>query len=415
LLTLSRQDFSRVGIAGMLLQGLKVVEMATWVAGPGCAMIMAEWGADVIKVESPGGDAIRAFFPDTEEVPLNPVFSMENRGKRGIVLDIAKPAGRAALVELLRTADVFITNLRPGALARSRLDYASLADGAPRLVYASVTGYGLEGPEIDMPAFDLTGFWTRSGVAAATIPPDQEPFTCRPGFGDHYTALATLSGVLAALRERDRTGCGRLVETSLLRTGYYAVSWDASQQLRYGAVATAQPRDDRPSALAGYFHTADQRWFCLVPRSLDCFAALAGAIDRPDLLADPRFTPPIADLEVVRELRGVLDAVFASLTLAEIGERLGRADLIWAPMSTLAEVGQDPQAAAAGCFARTADRFGGAFPAPASPVRFRGLETRLHPAAPALGQHTIAVLEEAGYTDDAIAALIKAGAAVQAG
>jgi crotonobetainyl-CoA:carnitine CoA-transferase CaiB-like acyl-CoA transferase len=399
----------------MLLQGLKVVEMATWVAGPGCAMIMAEWGADVIKVESPAGDAIRAFFPDTEEAPLNPVFSMENRGKRCIVLDIAKPAGRAALVDLLRTADVFITNLRPGALTRSRLDYASLADAAPRLVYASVTGYGLEGPEIDTPAFDLTGFWTRSGVAAATIPPDQEPFTCRPGFGDHYTALATLSGVLAALHERDRTGRGRLVETSLLRTGYYAVSWDASQQLRYGAVATAQPRNDRPSAMGGYFRTADQRWICLVPRSLDCFAALAGAIDRPDLLADPRFTPPIADLKVVRELRGILDAVFASLTLAEIGERLGRADLIWAPMATLAEVGDDPQAAAAGCFALTADRFGGAFPSPASPVRFPDLETRLHPAAPALGQHTVAVLEEAGYTPDAIAALIRAGAAIQAG
>lgn len=399
----------------MLLEGLKVVEMATWVAGPGCAMIMAEWGADVVKVESPAGDAIRMFFPDTEESPVNPVFSMENRGKRGVVLDTTKPEGRQALIALLRGTDVFVTNLRPGALARSRLDYAALANELPRLVYASVTGYGLEGPEIDTPAFDLTGFLTRAGVAAATIPPDQEPFTCRPGFGDHYTALATLSGVLAALRERDRTGRGRLVETSLLRTGYYAVSWDASQHLRYGAVATAQPRHDRPSALGGFFRTADQRWFCLVPRSLECFAALARAIDRPDLLADARFTPPIADLEVVRELRAVLDAVFSGFTLAEIGERLGRADLIWAPMATLDEVASDAQAAAAGCFATVRDRFGGLSPAPASPVRFPGLAAAPHPAAPALGEHTAEVLAEAGYSPEAIAALIAAGAAIQAG
>lgn len=398
----------------MLLEGLKVVEMATWVAGPGCAMIMAEWGADVVKVESPAGDATRLFFPDTPESPGNPLFSMENRGKRGVVLDTARLEGRAALIALLRRADVFVTNVRPGALARARLDHASLEPELPRLIYASVTGYGLQGEEADTPAFDLTGFWTRSGVAASTIPPDQAPFTCRPGFGDHFTALAMLAGVLAALRERDRTGRGRLVESSLLRAGYYAVSWDASQQLRYGAVATALPREDRPSALSGFFRTADDRWFCLVPRSLACFVALATAIDRPDLLAEPRFTPPIGDLQTVRELRAILDAAFAAFTLAEIAERLGRADLIWAPMASLAEVAADPQAQAAGCFVTTKDRFGGAFASPASPVRFPGEPVAAHASAPALGQHTRAVLSEAGYSAEAIEALLASGAALEA-
>src|SRR6185295_7261976 len=142
----------------MLLQGLKVVEMATWVAGPGCASVMADWGAEVVKVESPIGDATRAFYPDTPESPGNPIFSMENRGKKGVVLDIATPEGRGALMALLRQADVFITNVRPGSLARMGLDYESVKAESPRLIYAAVTGYGLQGPEADVPAFDITAF-----------------------------------------------------------------------------------------------------------------------------------------------------------------------------------------------------------------------------------------------------------------
>ena len=153
----------------MLLAGLKVVEMSTWVAAPGCAMIMAEWGADVIKVEAPEGDAIRRFYPDTPESPGNPIFSMENRGKRGAVLDVYSPEGRAGLIALLKSADVFVTNLRPGALQRTRLDYDSVKDEAPQLVYACVTGFGLEGPEADRPAFDLTGFWTRTGIDRKSV------------------------------------------------------------------------------------------------------------------------------------------------------------------------------------------------------------------------------------------------------
>src|SRR3954462_5299887 len=151
----------------MLLKGLKVVEWSTWIAGPGCAAVMADWGADVIKVESAAGDATRTFWPDTAESPGNPIFSNENRGKRGIVLDTSKPEGRAAMIALLKQADVLITNVRPGSLKRARLDYDSVKEDAPRLIYANVTGYGLTGAEVDVPAFDLTGFWTRSGVAHA--------------------------------------------------------------------------------------------------------------------------------------------------------------------------------------------------------------------------------------------------------
>ncbi len=397
----------------MLLEGLKVVELATWIAGPGCAMIMGEWGAEVIKVESVAGDPTRGFFEDTADSPGNPVFSMENRGKRGIVLDTGSPDGRAALISLLRRADIFVTNLRPGALVRARLDYDALKDELPHLIYASVSGYGLRGDDVDVPAFDLTGFWTRTGVAAATIPPDQEPFPCRPGFGDHVTALATLSGVLAALHERGRTGRGRLVEASLMRAGVYALGWDMSVHLRYGQAPTALPRRDRPAATSGYFRTADDRYLCVVPRGPACFAALMTALGRPELAEDPRHAPPILDLAVVRALREQIDQAFAGLTLAEAGERLTAADLIWAPMASLDEVLADAQAHAAGCFVETRDAWGGVFSAPASPIRFSDHSPSPGRPAPRLGQHTREVLLEAGLDAEAVGALLRGGSAVQ--
>jgi crotonobetainyl-CoA:carnitine CoA-transferase CaiB-like acyl-CoA transferase len=389
----------------MLLAGLKVVEMSTWIAGPGAAMILGEWGADVIKVEGPEGDAIRRFYPDTAETPGNPIFSMENRGKRAVLLDVYSPEGRAALVEILKGADVFITNLRPGALARTRLDYASLQDELPRLIYAVVTGFGLEGDEADRPAFDLTGFWTRTGIAASTIPPDQEPFTCRPGFGDHVTALATVSGILAAVYERQTTGKGRMVEASLLRAGVYALGWDTSIHLRYGESTTAQPRAQRPAAVSGYFRTADDRYVCVAPRGPACVPAVLRGLGLGHLLEDPATTPPYADLETVRRVRALVDAAFSKLTLEEAGAMLTRGDLIWAPMSTLDDVIVDPQIRAAGCFVATPDNFGGAFEAPATPIRFPGLDIEPRRPAPGLGQHTREVLEEAGLSADAVEAL----------
>jgi crotonobetainyl-CoA:carnitine CoA-transferase CaiB-like acyl-CoA transferase len=399
----------------MLLSGLKVVELATWIAGPGCAMIMADWGADVVKVESAAGDAVRQFYPGTDQQPGNPIFSMENRGKRGIVLDIAKPAGREAMIELLKGPDVFVTNLRPGPLRRAGLDHAALADIAPRLIYASVTGFGLEGEGADEPAFDMTAFWNRTGASSAFNPPGVEPLACRPAFGDHTTAMATLAGVLAALHERSRTGRGRLVEASLVRTGVYALSWDWAVKLRYGEAVTAQPRDERLVALGGYFRAGDGRWFFVQIRSPNCFPALMKAIGRPEVSVDSRFAPPIEDLAAARELRAILDEAYGRMTLAEVGAMLAAVDIAWAPKASFDEVMADPQIQTAGCFTTSLDGQGGVFAAPATPIRFGGVAAAPPRAPPDLGQHTREVLAEAGYGPEAIEAMLAAGAAVQAG
>jgi crotonobetainyl-CoA:carnitine CoA-transferase CaiB-like acyl-CoA transferase len=395
----------------MLLSDLKVVEWSTWVAGPGCAGILADWGADVIKVESRQGDATRAFFPDTAESPGNPVFTMENRGKRGVVLDTSKAEGRAALLALLKDADIFITNVRPASLMRAKLDYDSLSEQFPRLIYANVTGFGLTGDEADQAAFDITAFWTKSGVAHAFIPPDQEPFPSRPGFGDHFTALATLSGVLAAVHERTNTGRGRQVETALMRVGAYAIGWDLSLQLRYGDVTTAQPKKDRMVALSGFFHTADDRWFVIVVKSPNDYPNVMRAIGREDVLAEPRYLPPYADIQDVRHVRAILEAAFEAMTLDQAGALLDSVDIAWAPMETLQDLEMNPQAHEAGCFVDTPDGWGGAFFGPASPVRFPGVDTSPRRAAPKLGQHTREVLAEAGYDAEAVEALIAAGIA----
>jgi crotonobetainyl-CoA:carnitine CoA-transferase CaiB-like acyl-CoA transferase len=201
------------------------------------------------------------------------------------------------------------------------------------------------------------------------------------------------------------------VETALIRAGVYALGWDYAIHLRYGQAVTAQPRQDRPGALSGYFRTKDGRWFCMAARGPRDFPAVMTEIGRADLIDDPRCALPITDMEVVREIRALLDETFAAMTLAEVGEMLRRADVIWAPMATLGEVAADPQAQAAGCFVETPDGWGGAFRAPAGPVRFPGAAVGPAGPAPRLGEHTRAVLREAGFGEAEVEALIASGAA----
>ena len=394
-----------------MLQGLKVVEFSTWVAGPSAAMVMADWGAEVIKIEGRDGDPVRNLFALREDWTSNPVFELENRGKRGVVLDIAKPEGREALLRILETADIFVTNLRPGSLARAGLDFAAIHERLPKLIYVSISGYGLQGPEVNLPAFDIAAFWTRSGVAGATIPDGVDPFPCRPGMGDSVCALAAVSGALAAVVERQRTGEGRLVETSLVRTGAYAIGWDLSIQLRYGEHNRSLSRSNTQSPVANYFRDAEGRWVSISVRAPRDWLGVATAAGKPHLVDDPRFATPADRMANAQALLAELDEAFGVMTHAEMTRALTAQDLIWAPLQTLAEVAEDPQAQAAGCFVEVEDRHGERYLAPMSPARFPGAPHGPTRPAPALGGHTREVLMEAGYSAAQVDDLIAGGAA----
>jgi len=397
----------------VLLKGLKVVEFASYIAAPGAACILGDWGADVIKVERPGGDSMRHVFADLKtELASNPTFDLDNRGKRAVVLDVGKPEGREALARLAATADVFITNVRPAALKRAGLDEATIRKANPRLVYCLVTGYGLEGPDAHKPGFDVTAFWARAGVANMTAPKGADPFMLRSGFGDHITALATVSAILAGLYEREQTGKGRLVQTSLLATGVYTVGSDLAVQLRFGRLASNRPRSQSMNPLSNFYRSSDDRWFVHNPRrgnqDWPAFATIAG---RADLIEDERFSTGKARRENSPLLIAELDKGFAAMPFDEIAARLDAADMAWAPVQTPAQVAADPQVMASGAIVQVEDGQGGTFPSPAAPARFPGADATVRPRSPTLGEHTREVLAEIGYSDAEIEAIFAAEAA----
>jgi crotonobetainyl-CoA:carnitine CoA-transferase CaiB-like acyl-CoA transferase len=396
-----------------MLEGIRVVEMGLWVAGPAAAGVLADWGADVVKLEAPRGDPMRAFFrlSTGSKVDRNPPFDLDNRGKRSVALDLHVPAGRDAAYRLLAGADVFVTNMRPDALARLGFDAETLGARFPRLVYAGVTGYGSRGPERDRPGYDVGAFWARSGIAHTLTAPGGAPPHIRGGFGDHETAIATVAGILAALLERERSGRGRVVETSLLRTGMYCLGWDLAIQLELGRLKPPVARGDVETPLVNCYRAADGAWLWLIGVEGDRhFPALARAIDHPELAADPRFAGARERRHNRVELIALLDAAFAARPLAEWAARFDRESVWWAPVQSPAEVVRDAQAEAAGAFVDVPAPGGGTRRSIASPVAFGGEPPRPPGPVPALGEHTEAVLREAGLDDEEIDALGHAGA-----
>jgi crotonobetainyl-CoA:carnitine CoA-transferase CaiB-like acyl-CoA transferase len=381
-----------------MLEGVRVVELAAWVAGPAAGGVMAEWGADVVKVEPPGGDPQRRVFQAIGvEVGAAPPFELDNRGKRSVTLDLRTEAGREAMDRLVATTDVFLTNLRRDALERLGLDHGRLRERYPRLVYAAVTGYGMDGPDRDRPGYDIGAFWARSSMAAAHVPPGNLPPALRSAVGDHTTAITTVAGIMAALFERERTGEGRLVATSLLRTGMYCMGWDLGIYLRFGRIQSTRPRQRHPAPLLNCYEAGDGKAFWLIGLEQDRhWPGLIAAIDRPELAEDPRFVNAKTRAKDSEALIAVLDEIFASRTRDEWTEAFDAHDVWWAPVNTIADAIADPQAIAAGAFVEMpVDEGEDAYRAVASPIDFDG-RGHVPGRVPTPGEHTAEVLAELG-------------------
>lgn len=395
-----------------MLEGIKVVEYATYMAAPGAGCILRDWGADVTKIEPPGGDPIRLFFRTIgTDILDNPVFDFDNRGKKSVVIDTSKPEGQALIRELVKDADVFLTNVRPGGLTRSGLDYESLKVLNPKLVYCSLTGYGLEGEDADRPGFDIASFWSRTGVASLTIPKGAEPFPLRTAFGDHTTSIAAAAGICAALVEAARTGKGRLVEASLFRTGLYTMGSDLAIQLFFGRVASTKSRGEQNVPISNFFQSKDDKWFCIVARQGETdWAPLCRVIQREDLISEPRFNNAKGRRANSAEVVSILDVGFAAHDMADLAKRLDAESIAWAPVQTLADVAKDPQAFASGAIVQTpsAKGDGTTYASPASPVRFPGADDGPKGPSPTPGQHTAEVLAALGRSEADIKALFDA-------
>jgi crotonobetainyl-CoA:carnitine CoA-transferase CaiB-like acyl-CoA transferase len=390
------------------MDGIRVVELGFWVAGPSAGGVLADWGADVVKIEPPDGDPFRGIFLHAAgaDLPINPPFELDNRGKRSIALDLGTQDARGIVLALVDRADVFITNLRVAALARIGLDYASLSQRNPRLVYASVSGYGESGPDHMRAAYDIGAFWSRAGIAAALTPPGAEPPYQRGAMGDHVAGITAAGSIAAALFARIRTGRGQLVSTSLLRVGVFVIGWDVNTTLRLGIPAKPISRASAPNPLISCYRCSDDRWFWLLGLQGDRhWPDLVSAVGRPAWLTDPRFADIRARRVNCEELVRLLDAIFATRPLAEWGEILDRAGMWWAPVQTTEEVVADPQAAAARAFVDVPMPGGAIARMVASPADFSDSQWAPRATAPELGQHTEEILLELGHDWEAIGGL----------
>ncbi len=402
-----------------VLHGIRVIEVASYIAGPAAATVMADFGADVIKVEAPnGGDPYRLLYRLTAlpVCELNYAWLLDGRNKRSLALDLKRDEGREALLELARGADVFVTNHHASVLEALRLSYDDLAPLNPRLVYAQMTGYGREGPEAEKPGYDATAWWARSGLMDCVRPGDQEPAISTAGMGDHPTSMALFGAILLALYARERTGRGTHVSSSLLANGLWSNGVLTQAMLCGAAPFQRMARDRAPNALINQYRTRDGRWFllALVQGERD-WERFCRAVGRPELAADPRFASNEARRQHARELVDLLDGAFAERDFDDWRKRLDDFGVTFGTVTRVEDVRDDPQVRAN----RMLVPIEGA-PVPGletvdSPIHLQGASKRPARLAPELGEHTREVLRELGYSSARIEALLASGAAAVPG
>jgi crotonobetainyl-CoA:carnitine CoA-transferase CaiB-like acyl-CoA transferase len=376
------------------LEGISVVELGVWVAGPAAGGILADWGADVVKIEPPEGDPARMFGRMLGlEGSLSPPFEMDNRGKRSIALDLTSNDDRGTAIEMLSAADVFITNIRPGALRRIGMDFEGVAALNPRLVYGMITGYGERGPDADRAAYDVAAYWARAGLAhLLTRPGDTPPFQ-RGGMGDHTAGMSLVAAVCAALVARSSSGVGQLVSTSLYRQGAYTISFDLNTFLMTGHSIAIGQRESMANPCMNNYVAGDGRRFWIVGLEVDRhWGPLCRVVGQPGWLTD--YPRPRDRAKHAVELIAELDGIFATKPLDEWAELFAaEPDFFWSPINSIEDVIADDQFHSAGGVVYVPDDDAGV-PMVATPVDFHGTPWEPRSTAPGIGEHTDEILAE---------------------
>ena len=399
-----------------LLKGIRVVELGLWVAGPAAGGILADWGAEVVKIEMPKGDPMRKLFGalSGSKEDRCPPFDLYNRGKKSVALDINHPDGVALVQQLVATADVFVSNMRPQFLERIGLDHTTLLAKYPRLVYASLTAYGLEGPDRDAPGYDMAAYSGRSGLAERTTPPGASPPVLPGGLGDNVTAITMVSGIMAALFHRERTGQGQMVSTSLLRTGVYSIGMDVSTRVGLGRIAAAPSRTKPQNPLMNSYCASDGKWFWIVgAESERHWPGIVTALGDTTLMDDERFTTPRERRRNSQALVLAIEALTARHTREEWAAIFKAHDVWWAPINSVDDLLEDAQVIACGAFVDVPvhedepapQRFNGV----ATPVDFSATPAGPAGPPPRVGADANALLAELGLDDAQVQRLRDAG------
>ena len=397
-----------------VLEGVRVLEVAAWTFVPAAGAVLADWGADVVKIEQPGaGDPQRGLVTSSlmtgSAAGVNYLIEQPNRNKRSLAVDLKTDGGRELLRKLAARSDVFLTNWLEPARRTLGIDVDDIRAVNPSIVYVRGSSHGPAGPESHRGSFDSAAVWSRSGVASAITPPGEYPIVQPAAYNDLAGGQAIAGGVAAALLHRERTGEGTVVDVSLLGLGMWLMSAEIVMSRAYG-LTTPLPRNERaksPNPLVGNYRTRDGRFVALMMLQSDRywadFCRVVGVADWID-----RFPGAAERYQGRRELVGLLDELFATRDLAEWRAVLDALEGAWAVVQTPYEVAEDPQATANG-YAQTVRKDELEFPLISNPVQFDGAVPALAPA-PEVGQHTEEILLELGYSWDDITALQDSGA-----
>lgn len=396
------------------LEGVKVVELASFVAAPTAGRMMAEMGADVIRVESTAGDPWRFYgvncgLPVADEE--NPLFDLYNLGKRDIQLDTKTLEGKEILLRLLGEADVFITNNRLKSLVRAGLDYDSLKDRFPKLIYGLVTGYGQTGPDVDAPGYDGVAFFSRSGMLADMAEPGGYPASAPGCVGDGATGAALFGGICAALLNRERTGMGDFVETSLFGNAVWLCgTMSAFEQYGYHY----PKKRSEMGALYTFYKCKDGEWLHLAVTQHDRYwKPLAEALNVPELAEDERFKNAALISRNRAQLIPLLEQAFSQFDYDEIAARLRERDIVFDRMRHYRELAADPQAVANGFVKEHIYENGHSFMMAMLPVHMRNMDETGTGRGPQMGEHTDEILKQYGYSEEEILRLKEAKAVKQ--